>query len=161
MHLGSKSLLSAICLAGIQLFAQSEVGTTGVNGTIIAGAKITATNAGTNFTRQTTSTAAGLYSLGNLPVGAYDLKVEMAGFKTAEQKSLNLAVGSVATVNLQLEIGTSSETVSVTGEAPLVETSRSSTTTAISSRQVQDLPINGRNFLDFTLLTPGVVRDPT
>jgi outer membrane receptor protein involved in Fe transport len=169
MHLGSKfSILAIFLLAGVPLFAQSEVGTTGVNGTItdpsgaiVAGAKITATNAGTNFTRQTTSTAAGLYSLGNLPVGAYDLKVEMAGFKTAEQKNLNLAVGSVATVNLQLQIGTSSETVSVTGEAPLVETSRSSTSTAISSRQVQDLPINGRNFLDFTLLTPGVTRDPT
>jgi outer membrane receptor protein involved in Fe transport len=168
MHLGSKSLLLAVFLAGMELFAQSEVGTTGVNGTItdpsgavVSGAKITATNTGTNFTRQTTSTAAGLYSLGNLPVGSYDLKVEMAGFKTAEQKSLNLAVGAVATVNLQLEIGATSETVSVTGEAPVIETSRSSTSTAISSHQVQSLPINGRNFLDFTLLTPGVTRDPT
>src|SRR5690348_13768729 len=168
MHLGSKSLLLAVFLAGAELFAQSEVGTTGVNGTItdpsgavVAGAKVTATNTGTNFTRQTTSTAAGLYSLGNLPVGSYDLKVEMAGFKTAEQKSLNLTVGVVATVNLQLEIGATSETVSVTGEAPVIETSRSSTSTAISSHQVQSLPINGRNFLDFTLLTPGVARDPT
>ena len=86
MRFGSRFFLLAISLAAIQLFAQSEVGSTGVNGTItdpsgaiVAGAKVTATNTGTNFTRQTTSTAAGLYSLGNLPVGAYNLKVEMAG----------------------------------------------------------------------------------
>jgi hypothetical protein len=72
MHLGAKLPLLAIFLAGLQLFAQSEVGTTGINGTItdpsgaiVGGAKITATNAGKNFTRQTTNTAAGLYSLGN------------------------------------------------------------------------------------------------
>src|SRR5438874_1920449 len=116
MGLGSKLSFLAIIFSGALLFAQSEVGTTGVNGIItdpsgatVAGAKITATNTGTNFVRQTTSTAAGLYSLTNLSVGAYDIKVEMAGFKTAEQKSLNLAVGSVATVNIGLEVGTSTE----------------------------------------------------
>ena len=171
MHPGVKrSLELFVCLfiAPVLVLAQSEVGLTAVNGTItdpsgavVTNAKVTARNGGTGFVRQTSSTGAGFYSLSQLPVGAYEISVEAPGFKTARLPGVNLTVGAVSTLNVPLEVGTENQTVDVSSEVPLVETSRSQTSTAISSRQIQELPINGRNFLDFTVLTPGVVRDPT
>jgi outer membrane receptor protein involved in Fe transport len=157
-----------LLLVAPAVFAQSEVGLTALNGTIsdpsgatIAGAKTTAKNADTGFVRETASTGAGLYSLTGLPVGTYELTVEMKGFKTVHIPNISLSLGSASTLNIALEIGASETRVTVSSEIPLVETSRSTISTSINSKQVQDLPINGRNFLDFTLLTPGVVRDPT
>ncbi|MEJ7608577.1 MAG: TonB-dependent receptor, partial [Bryobacteraceae bacterium] len=69
-------------------------------------------------------------------------------------------MGALATLDIVLEIGGATEIVTVTGEAPILETSRSQTSTTVNERAVRDLPINGRNFLDFATLTPGVVRDP-
>jgi hypothetical protein len=158
-------LVSFLC---VWLQAQSGVGTTALNGTVtdptgavITGAQVNAKNTQTGFVRQSTTTDAGFYSLTELPVGVYEITVRASGFKTATKAEIRLTVGSVTTLNIPLEIGTSTETVSVSVEVPVVETSRSATTTSVGLRQVQDLPINGRNFLDFTLLTPGVVRDPT
>lgn len=157
-----------VLAAGSLLFAQSEVGSTGLNGTVtdpsgavVANAKISAKNVATGFLREGTTSAAGLYSLTQLPVGSYDLTVEAPGFKTAHIPGLNLTVGTVSTLNIPLEVGTATQTVNVSSEVPLIEISRSETSTAISGRQIEGLPINGRNFLDFTVLTPGVVRDPT
>ncbi len=163
----------ACALWGVLVFsclvlAQSEVGTTSLNGTIrdpsgatVANVKVTARSSATGFVRQTVSTGTGFYDLTGLPVGAYEVTVEMAGFKTTRIPDVNLSVGAAATLNVDLQIGTSTSEVNVVSEAPLVETSRTVTSTSISTRQVENLPVNGRNFLDFTLLTPGVVRDPT
>src|SRR5205823_2465005 len=96
-----------------------------------------------------------------LPVGSYDLSVEANGFKTAKLSNVALAVGAVATIDLRMEVGAAAESVTVTADVPVVETTRSETATTVTSKAVSDLPINGRNFLDFTLLTPGVVRDPS
>src|SRR5262249_17540705 len=73
----------------------------------------------------------------------------------------DLGVGSVATLDVKMEVGAIEESVSVTDAAPVIETTRSETSTLVDDRAVADLPINGRNFLDFTLLTPGVSRDLT
>jgi outer membrane receptor protein involved in Fe transport len=148
--------------------AQSEVGTTSLNGVVkdpsgaaVANAQVTARSSATGFVRQTVSTGTGLYNLTGLPVGTYEVIVETAGFKTTRVPNINLSVGAAATLNINLQIGTSTTEVNVVSDAPLVETSRTVTSTAISTQQVENLPVNGRNFLDFTLLTPGVVRDPT
>jgi hypothetical protein len=160
--------LLLLCVAHANIRAQSEVGTAGINGTIsdpsgavVAGAKVTAKSTATGFIRETESTAAGLYALTQLPVGSYDVTVEQAGFSKAVRSGVNLTVGTSQKLNISLEVGTPTQVIDVSSEAPLVETSRTETSTTVSNRQVQDLPINGRNFLDFTLLTPGVVRDPT
>ena len=157
-----------LLLCSIIGFAQSSVATATLNGTVtdpsgasIAKAKVTARDVDTGFVRQTVTTDAGLYSLTDLPVAVYELTVEQPGFSKAIRNNIRLTVGTVSTLNIQMEVGTATQTVDVTVEAPLVETSRTETSTAISNRQIQELPINGRNFLDFTLLTPGVVRDPT
>ncbi|MDQ2777244.1 MAG: carboxypeptidase regulatory-like domain-containing protein [Acidobacteriota bacterium] len=148
--------------------AQSEVGTTAVNGTVtdpsgavVPSANVVVTKVDTGLVRQTTTTGSGLYSITQLPVGVYDLTVEQTGFNKAVRKDIHLSVGSVSTLDIQLQVGSSAQSIDVTSEAPIVETSRTQASTAVSAREVQELPINGRNFLDFTLTTPGVVRDPT
>ncbi|MDQ6759533.1 MAG: carboxypeptidase-like regulatory domain-containing protein, partial [Acidobacteriota bacterium] len=148
--------------------AQVEIGGAALNGTVtdatgaaVPNAKVTATSTSTGLTRTTQTNQSGLYSFTGLPVSSYDLTVDSPGFKNTRRTGINLSVGAVATVDVAVELGTAQETVSVTAEVPVIETTRSQTSTTVTSQQVRDLPINGRNFLDFTLLTPGVVRDPT
>ena len=149
------------------LTAQSESGSSSLNGTVsdasgaaVPAARVTVTNPDTGFTRSTTSNESGLYTIVRLPVGRYDLVVDKAGFSTARSTGITLQVGGVATIDVPLQVGNAQQEVTVSGEAPIVETTRSQTSTTVTERQVRDLPVNGRNFLDFTLLSPGVVRDP-
>ena len=160
--------LWVFALASSPLFAQSEVGTTAINGTItdpsgavVPGAKVTVKNGDIGFSRESASTGAGFYNFTQLPVGVYELTIEQAGFSKAVRSGIHLSVGSSSTLDIQLRVGASTQTVDVSAEAPVVETSRTEASTGVSTRQIQELPINGRNFLDFTLTTPGVVRDPT
>lgn len=171
MDSGYFKVFRAICclyLFTCCLFAQSEVGTTSLSGTVsdpsaaaVVDAKVTVRSSSTGFVRQSTTTGAGLYNLSGLPVGVYEVTVEAPGFKLTRIPTVNLSVGASATLNVDLQIGTATSEVNVISDAPLVETGRTVTSTSISTHQVENLPINGRNFLDFTLLTPGVVRDPT
>jgi outer membrane receptor protein involved in Fe transport len=165
---------SGLCLAFIaclfagSLFAQAEIGGATLNGTItdptgatVPNAKVTVTNTSTGLTRTTQTNETGLYGFARLPVGTYDLTAEAAGFKAAKRTNLGLNVGAVVTMDVALEVGAAQETVSVNAEVPVVETTRSQTSTTVNEQAIRNLPINGRNFLDFTVLTPGVVRDPT
>ena len=167
----SRITLRVLCLCALLAslaFGQSDVAFATLNGTVsdpsgatIGGAKVTVSSPATGFVRSSVTTDAGLYSFNRLPVGTYNLTVEMQGFKTAKLTSVQLGVGAVATLDVKLEVGAASESVSVTAEVPIVETTRSTSATTVSEKAVADLPVNGRNFLDFTTLTPGVVRDPT
>src|SRR6266849_6624518 len=161
-------ILMCVCLIAATAFAQGEIGGASLNGTVtdssgaaVPSAKVTATNPATGLTRTTATDQSGLYNFQQLPVGTYDLTIEAKGFKVSKRTGVSLTVGAVATVDIPLEIGTAQETVSVTAEVPVVETTRSQTSTTVTTKQVSDLPINGRNFLDFTVLTPGVLRDPS
>ena len=163
-HLGA-FILSA-CVASLA-WAQSEAGTGTVNGTVtdssgasVANARVTATSKTTGLVRELTTTDSGVYSFVRLPAGVYDLKFEFQGFKTLSRPGVPVNVGTVATVDVTLEVGQTSDSVTVSGEVPIVETTRSQTSTLVGEKLIRDLPINGRNFLDFTILTPGVVRDP-
>lgn len=127
----------------------------------MAGAKITVKSPSTGYIRSMETTGAGLYSFNRLPVGAYDVTVEMSGFKTASQPGIVLSVGAAATLDVHLEIGSATEQVSVTAEVPLVEVTRTASASTVNNRAIVDLPVNGRNFIDFTVLTPGVIKDPT
>jgi outer membrane receptor protein involved in Fe transport len=149
-------------------FGQTEVGAAALNGTVtdqsnsvVPDAAVRAVNAETGFARSTQTSAAGLFHLPRLPVGTYDLTVDKEGFKTAKRAGIVLQVGAIATIDLSLEIGETQEIVIVTAEVPVVETARSAPASNITDEAVANLPVNGRNFLDFTLLTPGVVKDPT
>jgi hypothetical protein len=157
-----------VCLLTSLSFAQSDIGGATLNGTVfdpsganVAGAKITVANIATGFSRTIESNETGLYNFSRLPVGTYDVSAEMQGFKLSKRTGVQLSVGAVATLDISLEVGTAQEQVSVNAEVPVVETTRSQTSTVVTEKAVADLPINGRNFLDFTLLTPGVTRDAT
>jgi len=161
------SLFALYLLSVSAVLAQSEVGGATLNGTLqdpsgaaVPGAKITVLNKDTGLARTLLTNESGLFYFVRLPVGRYDLNAEKDGFRPVKISDLTLAVGAVASLDLKLEVGTTATAVDVTAEVPVVETARAHTATAVNEKAVRDLPINGRNFLDFTVLTPGVVRDP-
>ncbi|MGH9661986.1 MAG: TonB-dependent receptor, partial [Bryobacteraceae bacterium] len=149
------------------VYAQSETGGSTLNGHVtdpsnaaVVGAKVTALQKETGFSRTTQTTDAGAYTFVRLPVGVYDLTVELQGFQPTRHTASPLPVGGVVTLDLQLRLGTTQEVVSVTADIPLIETTRTQTGTTVNANSVANLPINGRNFLDIALSAPMVVRDP-
>lgn len=129
-------------------------------GAVVTKATITATNTETGLSRSTTSDAAGEYSIGSLPVGNYRVEVKAGTFQP-QTLALTLRVGESATLDFSLEPGRVEQQVTVNTEAPLIEPTRSSTDTVIEREQIQNLPVNGRQFIDFALLAPGVVVGDT
>ncbi|NWF82844.1 MAG: TonB-dependent receptor [Bryobacteraceae bacterium] len=165
----ARASISAFCLLVISsvLHGQSEAGGATVTGTVtdpagsaVQAAKVTLSGEETGFNRSVETNEAGAYSFIRVPVGRYSISFEKAGFRPLKRTGVPLNVGSVLTLDIQLAVGATSESITVTGELPLVETTRSQSSTSVNDRAVKELPINGRNFLDFTLLTPAVNRDP-
>jgi outer membrane receptor protein involved in Fe transport len=147
-------------------FAQSQVGGASLNGTVtdasgaaVPNAKVAVTSTATGFTRGTQTSDAGLYVFTGIPVGEYDLSIDAAGFKPTKRTGIQLQVGAAVTLDVRVEVGNATESVSVAADAPVVETTRTSAASNVTEKAVENLPVNGRNFIDFTLLTPGVVRD--
>src|SRR6185369_4701183 len=125
-------------------------------GAVIAGAQITATHKATCVKRETVSNDEGLYVLSNMTPGEYEVLFESKGFATKATKSVTLKVGQTATLNPQLEIATYGVVVDdITYNQPLVDNSNSVIDGVIVSREVESLPLNGRNFLELALLVPG------
>jgi hypothetical protein len=131
----------------------------------VPGATVTAKNAGTGLTRTTTSSANGTYHIGSLPAGRYDVTAELSGFSTQVHQGVNVQVDSAATLDFTMKVGGQQETITVTGEAPLVETTTSDVGDVITSAMVENIPLNGRKFQDLSLLVPGTrsanYYDPT
>ena len=147
---------------------QATVSFAQLNGTVldttdraVVRAAITVRNAGTNQSYPATTNENGYYIIPNLPPGTYDLTVEYHGFGKFTQTGIGLTVGQTATVNVTLKVAGAGETVVVTGEAPPVEPTRTEISQVIDTRQIQQLPTNGRQFVDFALLTPGVATGRT
>jgi hypothetical protein len=127
-------------------------------GGVVPGASVTVVNKATNATRTTTSNAVGLFDFPALPPGSYTVTSELQGFKPAT-RDLELQVQQTARVNFTLELGTLSETATVTGVSPLVETSNATIGTVIENRRIVELPLNGRNYLQLVALSPNVSAD--
>jgi len=154
-------LIAVLCLAAIG-YAQTDtarvVGTiTDTTGAVLPNANVTITEVTTGRVVTTTSNGTGEYAANALPIGKYKIEVAAQGFKTASA-DFQLQVSQVLEISLKLETGVTSTTVDVTGEVPLVDTATSSTGEVIEGRQVTELPLNGRNFTQLALLTPGVTR---
>ena len=148
------------------LRAQAEAGTAALRGSVadtsggvVAGAKVRVTNQDTGQTRAVDTTEAGIFDAPRLPAGKYTVDVAKSGFRNARREGVELGVGTLLTLDITLEIGETADAVTVVSEIPVVETGRTETSALVNERAVRDLPINGRNFLDFTILTPGVVKD--
>src|SRR5437867_96346 len=150
-----------ICFAAGTIRAQVTASISGrvedSSGAAVPGAAVTATNLETGATRTATTGEAGTYRVLSLPVGRYEVRGELPGFKAALQTGVNLAVGEEAVVNLKLEVGAPQELVTVTGEAPLVNTTTASVSGVVGEREVKDLPLNGRSFDNLITLNPGAV----
>lgn len=125
-------------------------------GAVVAGTQITATHKATGAKRETLSNEQGFYVLSNMAPGDYDLLFEAKGFAKAAITSVSLKVGQTATVNAQVEVAGNKTIVDdITYSAPLVDNSNSVIDGVIASREVESLPLNGRNFLELALLVPG------
>jgi outer membrane receptor protein involved in Fe transport len=169
---GRSGLLSAITIALIiccvtQAFSQGGASFAQLNGTVqdangaaIAKGVITLRNLDTNQAYTTTSNEAGYYIVPNLPPGRYELAVTAPGFGKYAQTGVALTVGQTATVNVSLKV-TVEESVVVTGETPPIEPTRTEISQVIETKQIASLPVSGRLFTDFALLTPGVATGRT
>ena len=118
-------------------------------------AKVSAANASTGFSRTTQSSDSGEYEFPAIPVGRYRVTAQVAGFKT-EEKEVTLQVGQVATLNLTLSVGNINEKVTVQATTEVTEPTRTQISDVITQTQIESLPVNGREFIDFALLAPGV-----
>jgi carboxypeptidase family protein len=126
------------------------------NKSAVAGATVTARNPKTNETVSAPTNADGVYNIPFLQPGSYNITVEAAGFKKYVRDSQELQVGQTASIDVTLEIGAASETVTITGDAPLLEETKADRGNVIENRRIVELPLNARNPFMLATLTPGI-----
>src|ERR1700681_2647839 len=152
-----------VCFVASFAYAQSQATTGSIEGTVsdpsgrsIPKASVSLVNTGTNFTRELTTDEEGRFRGLLLPLGTYKVTVMAPSFGTLVRDGINLAVGQSVNLALSLGVASTAEAVTVLADAPIIETSRVEESTYIDSQSIKSLPNNGRNFLDFVTLTPGV-----
>ncbi|HUI43090.1 MAG TPA: carboxypeptidase regulatory-like domain-containing protein, partial [Terriglobia bacterium] len=151
-------LLCGVAPARGQQSKGSYTGTvTDVSGGVVPKAKVTATEQGTGFSYSAETSSDGSYTLPLLPPGRYTITAIKQGFSEFSEGPLTLTVNQQAKVDIQLKVGAASTMVQVEASAPLLDTQTYSVGTTIEQAKVQQLPFNGRHFLEATLFTPGVV----
>src|SRR5213596_3365850 len=155
------AIVVLIALSTCLSFAQTSTATIlGVvrdaSGALIPGVSITVKHTESGLTRTAISSERGGYNLPLLPVGPYEVSAMIPGFKQQVRSGINLVVGQQAVVDLTLEVGANAEQVTVSEEAPLVNTTTSSTSGVITEQQVKELPLNGRSFDQLITLNVGV-----
>jgi hypothetical protein len=152
-------LASAPLIASAQSVSGTILGTvTDSSGAVVSNAKVTVTNEGTGLTRTIESDSNGEYVVPSIPTGRYTVVVEMAGFKTMALSNIEVGVDQRARIDLKLEVGALTESVTIEAASPLVQTSSSELGTTVGNEQIEALPLNGRNFVSLTRTVPGVLR---
>ncbi len=157
------SVLLLVVAFPLALVAQQSgiVGTvTDSSGAVLAGVAVTARNVDTGEARETTSNDVGQFTMPNLQVGTYTVSAEKQGFQRKVVDQVRLEVQAVRTIDVMLPPGTVSEQVNVTAEATALQTNDSSVSTLLETKVVNEIPLNGRNFLQLQLLSPGVTMGP-
>jgi len=129
-------------------------------GAVLPNATVTARNRGTSSERTTQTDSEGNYQFAALPVGSYTVEVKANGFKTGVADQVTVEVAKTVVQNFQMDIGALSEQVLVSSDVPVIETTTTSVGTVINQRTVQEIPLNGRHFVDLGLLIPGSVTPP-
>jgi Carboxypeptidase regulatory-like domain/TonB dependent receptor len=163
------SFLGALCFLFLfqhSVYAQAGAGNgriegtvTDASGSVIPGALITAREEATNIVVTVASEEDGHFVILYLAPGLYDISVKKDGFANTEIKQVVVRVGTTSSVQPQLKVGNVSITVSVSTDAPLVDPTQSALSSVVDKRAIESLPLNGRNFSDFVLLTPGATTD--
>ena len=156
-------LLAAVLLCPALAGAQAVTGTmigriTDGSGAVVPGVTVTLTNTGTKLTRVVTTDTDGEYTAPSLPPGRYTIVAEIPGFKSVTMPDVALGVDQRLRMDLKLEVGALTESITIEGTSPLVQTSSSELGTTVQEEQIQTLPLNGRNFVSLTRTVPGVSR---
>src|ERR1044072_5472177 len=160
------SLLAAFLLLASSLtaLAQSTATVQGVvtdeSGAVMTGAQVIVRNTAMGIERTTETDSAGNFQVAALPVGTYRVEIHAQGFQTAVVNDLILEVGKVIVQNFQLKVGGVSQEINVVADAGLVETTTTTVGQVINQKTVQEIPLNGRHFVDLGLLIPGSVTPP-
>ena len=129
-------------------------------GGLLPGASVTATHLASGRRTEALTDSAGRFFLPGLSVGSYDLTVHLDGFRAALQSNIVLALGQRLDLSFRLAVGGVAETITVTGAAPLLQTTSAEVAEVVRNQQVVNLPLNGRQFLQLALLTDNVVVPP-
>ncbi len=144
-------------------FPQADASSATIRGTItdptgavVSGATVTAKNVNTGITRLDRSNSEGIYQVQSLAPGIYEIRIEASGFETKIVSKLELTVGQIATLDMEMKIGQVATEVQVTADAVLIEVERSQQANTINSRQVENLPNIGRDFTAYVFTLPGV-----
>ena len=162
--LAALAVASSGALYGQRITARIVGTVTDPTGAIVPNANVTGTNRGTGLTSKATTNSEGYYVLTALPVGEYVLSIEAPGFRRLERSGINLGIDQTARVDLLLELGGTTDAVSITAEAPLVNSENIAVNTRINSKQVTELPISfvgARSILDFMMLRAGIANSGT
>jgi Carboxypeptidase regulatory-like domain/TonB dependent receptor len=163
----SQFFLIVVLVLAFSLYAAAQVTTadvvgrvTDTSGAVLPGVMVVIENLGTGASRSAVSSDSGDYVFNLLPPGRYSARFELPGFKTFTVANVMLAAGDRARINAQMTVGAVSESVNVEEQAPLLQTDSATLGTAITGRLVQDLPLNGRNYVQLTQLVTGVSSGP-
>ena len=145
--------------------ALAQINRASLNGTVtdpsqarVPNSQVEVVAVDTGFKRQTTTGSGGVFSLNSLPPGTYDLTVSANGFKTFQENGIELSVGQTRTVNVQLQVGAPNTTVEVRASAQALDANNAEISTVIRARQVEDIPLNGRDWATLMTLAPGAVN---
>ena len=156
------TLLFSVCLCSLPLLAQVSASLSGrvtdQTGAVVSGATVTATSLDTGVSRTTITDQAGRYELVALPIGQYDVRAIKAGFAERVRTGISLVVGQDATVDLSLPVGNVHEKVTVTENAPIVNTTTQDISGLVGEKEVKELPLNGRSYDLLLTLNPGIVN---
>jgi len=153
------SLFSAVVFAQVGNQASVEGIVTDASGAVVPNVAIKLTNTGTGVAFTGTSNESGYFRFPVIPVGRYELIAQGSGFAPHKLTAIDVVVGAKINLPVSLAVAGQNETIAVTGEVPVVETTRTQVSATVDDHAVADLPVNGRNFMEFVLLTPGVVKD--
>jgi len=130
------------------------------SGAALPGVDVESVNADTGARRAGTTNDTGFYNLEALAAGIYNVTASLDGFQSVRREGVQIKLGQTVGINLSLAVGSVEEAITVTADTPAIEVSRSSAAAYISEEEIAALPISGRDFTDFALLTPTVQRDP-
>ncbi len=161
-------LILATSLAPLSADAQTRATSADLAGVVLDESKavlpgviVTATNAETSLVRSVVTDAAGRFAFPALQPGPYTIKAELPGFATETRQGIVLQLGTSVAVDFTLKIAGTREEITVMAASPLVDTQQTAVSTVVSQKQIESLPINGRNFISFSIITPGVSTDRT
>jgi hypothetical protein len=157
----SLQLLTFLALLAGSALAQSTGRISGIildaSGAVIPEAAVICTNDQTGLTRKVETNQDGIFVFPDLPIGSYRLEISHSGFDTQSRTGLALLTGQELNLRISLTVGSTTQTVEVSDSTPILQSDSSSVQTSVNQRQMQDLPLNGRNALQLTSLTPGTV----